>query len=61
MVGITANYALLPNEKVQLLNSGYVGDFNGELKTAKEKAWVVNKKTNAKLKVSFSWPFAGDY
>ena len=42
-----------------MLNSGYVGDFNGKLKTAKGKAWIVDKKTNAKLKVSFFWPFAG--
>ncbi len=61
LVGITATYSLLPNGKVRVLNSGYVGDFNGKLKIAKGKAWVVDKKTNAKLKVSFFWPFAGDY
>lgn len=61
LVGITATYSLLPNGKVRVLNSGYVGDFNGKLKSAKGKAWVVDKKTNAKLKVSFFWPFAGDY
>lgn len=61
LVGITATYSLLPNGKVGVLNSGYVGDFNGKLKIAKGKAWVVDKKTNAKLKVSFFWPFAGDY
>jgi len=61
LVGITATYSLLPNGKVRVLNSGYVGDFNGKLKTAKGKARVVDKKTNAKLRVSFFWPFAGDY
>jgi apolipoprotein D and lipocalin family protein len=61
LVGITATYSLLSNGKVRVLNSGYVGDFNGKLKTAKGKAWVVDRKTNAKLKVSFFWPFAGDY
>ena len=25
------------------------------------KAWIVDKKTSAKLKVSFFWPFSGDY
>jgi apolipoprotein D and lipocalin family protein len=29
--------------------------------SAKGKAWVVDKETNAKLKVSFFWFFAGDY
>ncbi len=61
MVGITAEYSLLPDGRVQVLNRGYKGGFNGELKTIKGKAWVVDPKTNAKLKVTFFWPFAGDY
>jgi apolipoprotein D and lipocalin family protein len=61
LVGVTANYTLLPNGKVGVLNRGYKGDFNGKLKTAKGKAWVVDTATNAKLKVSFFWPFAGNY
>ncbi|NLX47638.1 MAG: lipocalin family protein [Euryarchaeota archaeon] len=61
LVGITATYSLLPNGKVRVLNSGYEGDFNGKVKTAKGKAWIADKRTNAKLKVSFFWPFAGDY
>jgi apolipoprotein D and lipocalin family protein len=61
LVGITADYTLLENGKVRVLNSGYKGDFNGKLKTIKGKAWVVDTATNAKLKVSFFWPFAGNY
>lgn len=61
LVGITANYTLLPNGKVSVLNSGYKENFNGELRTARGKAWVVDTSTNAKLKVSFFWPFAGNY
>jgi len=61
LVGITANYTLLPNGKVEVLNSGYKEDFNGKLKTIKGKAWVADTATNAKLKVSFFWPFAGNY
>jgi apolipoprotein D and lipocalin family protein len=34
---------------------------NGVLDTATGKAWVVDSITNAKLKVSFFWPFSGDY
>jgi apolipoprotein D and lipocalin family protein len=34
---------------------------NGEYTTAKGKAKIVDKKTNAKLKVTFFWPFYGDY
>jgi apolipoprotein D and lipocalin family protein len=61
LVGVTANYALLPNGKVRVLNRGYKGDLNGKLQTAKGKARIVDPLTNAKLKVSFFWPFAGDY
>jgi apolipoprotein D and lipocalin family protein len=61
LVGITADYSLLPNGKVRVLNSGYKEDFNGKLKTVKGKAWVVDTTTNAKLKVSFFWPFAANY
>ena len=61
LVGVTANYTLLPNGKVRVLNKGYKENFNGELKTAEGKAWIVDKATNAKLKVSFFWPFAGNY
>lgn len=61
LVGVKANYTLLSNGKVRVINSGYKKDFNGKLKIAKGKAWIVDKKTNAKLKVSFFWPFAGNY
>ena len=61
LVGVTANYSLLPDGKVRVLNSGYEGDFNGRLKTAKGKARVVDTATNAKLKVTFFWPFSGNY
>ena len=61
LVGITANYTLLPDGKVSVLNRGYKQDFNGNLKTIKGKAQVVDTATNAKLKVSFFWPFTADY
>lgn len=34
---------------------------NGKAKQAKGKAKVVDKNSGAKLKVSFFWPFYGDY
>jgi lipocalin len=61
LVGIKATYTLLPDGKVSVLNSGYKEDFNGKLKTIKGKAWVADTATNAKLKVSFFWPFIGNY
>ncbi len=61
LVGTTATYSLMANGKVKVVNSGYKGGFGGALKTAKGTARVVDTKTNAKLKVSFFWPFSGDY
>ncbi len=61
LVGVTATYSLLPNGKVRVLNKGYNRSFTGKEKAAKGTAVVVDAKTNAKLKVSFFWPFAGDY
>jgi len=61
LVGVKANYTLLSNGKVRVLNSGYEGDFNGELRSTEGTARVVDTSTNAKLKVTFFWPFSGDY
>ena len=61
LVGVTANYTLLPNGKVQVVNAGYMNTFDGKRKVAKGKAYVADKTTNAKLKVTFFWPFYGDY
>jgi apolipoprotein D and lipocalin family protein len=61
LVGIAATYTLLPDGRVRVVNKGYEKDFDGKLKTIEGKAWVVDNTTNAKLKVSFFWPFAADY
>jgi apolipoprotein D and lipocalin family protein len=53
-----AEYRIRPDGSVDVLNSCLR---DGKVDTAKGKAWVVDKATNAKLKVSFFWPFRGDY
>src|SRR5512135_3757177 len=53
-----AEYRIRPDGDVDVLNSCLR---NGKVDTAKGRAWVVDKVTNAKLKVSFFWPFRGDY
>ena len=53
-----AEYRVRPDGDVEVLNSCLR---DGKVDTAKGKAWVVDKTTNAKLKVSFFWPFRGDY
>ena len=60
-MGSRATYALRDDGKVSVLNECYDGSLSGKLRSAKGKAWVVDKETNAKLKVSFFWFFAGDY
>jgi apolipoprotein D and lipocalin family protein len=54
----TATYTLLDNGAISVLNECKK---NGKMKLAKGKAKVVDKTTNAKLKVTFFWPFYGDY
>jgi len=62
--GTTAEYTLIKEETVSVANQCCKKD--GSVKEAKGRAWVVDKKTPAKLKVSFFslfglWFFAGDY
>lgn len=60
-VGTMATYSLRDDGKVDVLNQCYKGKLDGELVEAHGKAWVVDPTTNAKLKVSFFWPFSGEY
>ena len=62
--GTTAEYTLLDNGEVSVVNRCCTGD--GRLKEAKGRAWVVDDKNPAKLKVSFFslfglWLFRGHY
>lgn len=60
-VATTANYSLRDNGDIDVLNECRLKTFDGKLKSAHGKAKVVDKDTNAKLKVSFFWPFYGKY
>ena len=59
--GSTAEYSLLPDGKIQVLNQCRKKSLQGPLKESSGKAEVVDTATNAKLKVWFFWPFKGDY
>ena len=61
LVAVTADYSLRDDGKIKVLNAGRKGTLNGEEKKATGKAWIVDKQTNAKLKVQFFWPFSGNY
>jgi apolipoprotein D and lipocalin family protein len=56
---VTATYSLRADGKIQVVNACRRGD--GSHQEAKGWAKVVDKSTNAKLKVTFFWPFFGNY
>lgn len=60
-VGSKATYTWRDDGKISVLNECFDKSSSGKLRSAKGKAWVVDKETNARLKVSFFWPLAGDY
>ena len=57
--GVTATYELRPDGKVSVINE--CRKASGEITRAKGTAKIADKKSNAKLKVTFFWPFYGDY
>lgn len=56
-----AEYKLHPEGYVEVSNSCRKNSPTCDLKAVTGKAFVVDKETNAKLKVQFFWPFKGDY
>jgi apolipoprotein D and lipocalin family protein len=58
---VSANYTLIENGKIEVLNQGYSTHDHSKIETAKGKAYIPDKNEPAKLKVTFFWPFYGDY
>src|SRR5512132_535033 len=56
---VTANYTMREDEKIEVITRSRKD--SGEYTTATGKAKIADKTTNAKLKVTFFWPFYGDY
>ncbi|MDA3884219.1 MAG: lipocalin family protein [Candidatus Delongbacteria bacterium] len=57
---VTANYKIREDGKITVVNKGVKeSDLSG--KKAEGVAWVPDEKFPGRLKVSFFWPFAGDY
>jgi apolipoprotein D and lipocalin family protein len=59
VVGITAKYTLLSDGKVRVLNRGYKGDLNGEMRTIKGKAWVVDIQNEGQIEGDLLLAFRG--
>lgn len=60
-VGVTATYGRNPDGTVSVVNRCRLKSLDGEESVANGTARVVDTATNAKLAVSFFWPFEGDY
>ena len=59
--GSTATYSLQPDGKIAVVNRCRKNGPDGPLSSVSGTARVVDPRTNAKLKVTFFWPFSGDY
>jgi apolipoprotein D and lipocalin family protein len=59
--GSTATYSLRADGEVDVLNRCRKGSLSGPEDSAQGRARVADTSTNAKLQVSFFWPFWGDY
>ena len=60
-VATQATYTLRPDGDIDVVNACRKERLDGKPREAKGKAWVVDRTSNAKLKVQFFWPFKGDY
>jgi len=57
----SATYSKRDDGKITVLNEGnYISD-PAKTTSSKGVAWIPDKKSAAKLKVQFFWPFSGDY
>ena len=56
-----ATYSLRDDGRIKVVNECREKTSDGKIRSIEGKAWVVDAKTNAKLKVQFFWPFSGDY
>lgn len=57
---VTANYNIDKAGKIAIINKGFLPKIN-KFKSAKGTAWVPNSRYPGRLKVTFFWPFSGDY
>lgn len=57
---VTANYSLKENGKIKVVNKGFSSEKN-KYSVAQGTAWIPDETYPGRLKVSFFWPFAGNY
>ena len=59
-IGSHAEYNLRSDGEVEVINR-CIDERDGSTKEAKGRAWSIDPASNSRLKVSFFWPFRGDY
>lgn len=57
----SATYTMGEDGYIVVINEGRVIDDISRIKQVKGKAWIPDPRQPGKLKVSFFWPFSGDY
>jgi apolipoprotein D and lipocalin family protein len=60
-VATRATYTMRADGDIDVVNRCREAKLDGPERVAKGRAWVTDPETNARLKVSFFWPFRGDY
>ena len=60
-VGVTAEYTPRDDGRIDVVNTCIESSLDGPSRDIRGSARVVDDTGNAKLKVSFFWPFEGDY
>lgn len=56
-----ATYSPRPDGRIEVVNECWDADYRQMLRAVRGTARVVDPTNNAKLKVTFFWPFSGDY
>ena len=59
--GTSATYTLRSDGEIDVLNKCRKGALDGPEDIAEGRARIVDRTSNAKLEVTFFWPFYGDY
>lgn len=59
--GATAEYEIIDETTIRVINSCFEDSLKGELDQATGKAFIEDLSQKAKLEVQFFWPFKGDY
>lgn len=59
--GVTAEYTPRADGRIEVLNTCLQGSLDGPARTIEGSARVFDTETNARLKVTFFWPFEADY